>query len=193
MTPALATRPEILFGATTVGLTKEDITLLEVDGFVYYAQPDLALGSGFGGAIGMRGGAAIQKELNKLAEDGPLSTTEVVATGAGKLTAGLILHAVGPRFREDQVEEKLRLTMENVLRLAEEKGMTSLAFPGMGVGYYGIPAAVSARIMLDSLRKHLEKESGLREVLICLLDTPQLRAFEEAMREFDGRKGSHHA
>jgi O-acetyl-ADP-ribose deacetylase (regulator of RNase III) len=181
MTPAVTVAPEYLIAGKTVRLTREDITLLEVDGFVYYAQPDLVLGSGFGGAIGMRGGASIQKELNQIVENGPLSTTEVVVTEAGKLPANLIFHAVGPRFREDGIEEKLRETVDNVLRLAEEREIEKLAFPAMGVGFYGIPAPVSARVMLESLKKHLDGDSGLEEVTICVLDTPQFNAFQSAI------------
>jgi O-acetyl-ADP-ribose deacetylase (regulator of RNase III) len=166
---------------TAVRLTREDITELEVDAFVYYAQPDLVLGSGFGGAIGVRGGASIQKELNELASNGPLSTGEVVVTGGGKLKAGHILHAVGPRFREDDIEAKLRTTMLNVLQLAEEREVRTLALPVMGAGFYGIPVPVSARVMMTTLREHMEKGSGLREVVICLLDHPQTIAFRAVL------------
>ncbi len=51
---------------TTLRILQGDITTLEVDAFVYYARPDLALGSGIGGAIATRGGPKIQEELKKL-------------------------------------------------------------------------------------------------------------------------------
>ena len=116
-----------------------------------------------------------------MAERGPVATGEVVATEAGKLKADFILHAVGPRFREDDIEAKLLTTMKNALRLAEEKGVESVAFPSMGVGFYGIPAPVSARVMLEALKEHLGQESGIKKVAICVLDTPQFKAFESAM------------
>ena len=89
-------------------LIRGDITEIEVDGFVFYAQPDLALGSGFGGAISVRGGPGIQKELDEL---GPVETGGVVVSGAGKLHADFIVHAVGPRFNEEDTEGKLRTTV----------------------------------------------------------------------------------
>ena len=82
-------------------LIKGDITDLEIDAFVYYAQHDLALGSGFGTAISQRGGTKVQEELNSLA---PLKTTEVVITDAGEMKANHIIHAVGPRFQEENLE-----------------------------------------------------------------------------------------
>ena len=181
MEAAVAAPPTVTVNEAVIRLLRDDITELEVRAFVYYAQPDLNLGSGFGGAIGVRGGASIQKELNELAGDEPLPTGAVVTTEAGKLKADFIIHAVGPRFREDDIDGKLLATMRNILKAADEKGLGSLAFPAMGAGYYGIPAPVSARVMFEALKGYLSEETGIREVNICLLDAPQFKAFESAM------------
>jgi O-acetyl-ADP-ribose deacetylase (regulator of RNase III) len=178
MEAAVASDPQVTIRDTVVRLVKGDITELEVDAFVFYARQDLALGSGFGGMIGVRGGASVQKELNTLA---PVPDLEAVVSSAGKLAAEYIIHAVGPRFREDDIEAKLLTTMENCLLKAEEKGIKALAFPAMGAGYYGIPAPVSATVMLAALENHFRGETGLEEVTICVLDTPQFKAFEAAM------------
>ena len=95
--------------------------------------------------VGMRGGASIQKELDELK---PLGALQAVASAAGKLKAEYIIHANGPKFREDAIEDKLATTMANTLRVAEEKEVKSLAFPAMGAGYYGVPSPVSAKVML---------------------------------------------
>jgi O-acetyl-ADP-ribose deacetylase len=160
---------------SVVRLIKGDITDLEVDAFVFYAQPDLALGTGFGTAISLRGGQGVQKELDELA---PLGACEAVVSGAGNLKAEHIIHAVGPRFQEEDTEEKLRTTMVNSLKCAEEKGIQRIAFPAMGAGYYGIPSDVCARIMLDVIAGHLKGETGIKELVICVLDTPQYESFE---------------
>lgn len=169
---------EARVNSTVIRLIRGDITDLEVDAFVYYAQADLNLGAGFGGAIAVRGGPSIQKELDEL---GPLETGEVVASGAGNLKAEHIIHAVGPRFQELDVEEKLRATVRSCLRCAEEKGIQQLAFPLMGAGFYMIPPDLSARVMIDALVGHLDGDTGLTEVTICALDTPQYRTLQAAL------------
>jgi O-acetyl-ADP-ribose deacetylase (regulator of RNase III) len=128
--------------------------------------------------ITVRGGAAIQKELDGLA---PVPELEAVVSDAGKLTATYIIHAVGPRFREDDIEPKLHTTMENCLLRAKEKGIKTMAFPAMGAGYYGIPAPISAKVMLDALEAFLGQNADLDEVTICVLDSPQFKAFEAAI------------
>jgi O-acetyl-ADP-ribose deacetylase (regulator of RNase III) len=165
----------IQINQSVVRLSKADITDLDIDAFVFYAQPDLVLGSGFGGAIGVRGGPSIQKELEEL---GPLATGEAVISGAGKLKADYIIHAVGPRFQEEDTEAKLQTTMINSLKCAEEARVERIAFPAMGAGYYGIPPDLCARVMLDAIKSHLEGETRIKELVICVLDTPQYNAFK---------------
>ena len=158
-----------------VRLIKGDITDLDVDAFVFYAEPVLTLGSGFGGAIAVRGGASIQKELEQL---GPVALGEAVVSAAGNLKAEYIIHAVGPKFQEEDTEGKLRTTVLNSLLRAEQIGVERLAFPAMGAGYYGIPPDLCARVMLEVIRSHLQGETGIKDVVICVLDTPQYNAFK---------------
>ena len=160
---------------SVIRLIKGDITDLDVDAFVFYAESDLTLGSGFGGAIAVRGGASIQKELDQLA---PVAQGEAVVSAAGNLKAQYIIHAVGPKFQEEDTEGKLRTTALNSLRRAEQVGVERLAVPAMGAGYYGIAPAVCARVMLEVIRSHLEGTTCIREVVICVLDTPQYNAFK---------------
>jgi O-acetyl-ADP-ribose deacetylase (regulator of RNase III) len=112
----------------------------------------------------------------------PVADLEAVVSGAGNLAAEHIIHAVGPRFREDDIEAKLIETMGNCLLRAEEKGIKTLAFPAMGSGYYGIPAPISATVMAAALEAHLSGETGLQEVTICVLDRPQFNAFDAALK-----------
>ena len=163
---------------SVVRLIKDDITALDVDAFVFYAETALALGSGFGTAISVRGGPSIQKELQELA---PVATGEAVVSAAGSLKARHIIHAVGPRFQEEDIESKLRTTVINSLKLAEEKGIKRIALPAMGAGYYGIAPELCARVMLDVIKSHLKGETGIEELIICVLDTRQYESFRAAL------------
>jgi O-acetyl-ADP-ribose deacetylase (regulator of RNase III) len=89
----------------------------------------LKLGAGFGGAIAVRGGPQIQKDLDKLAPVGPY---QAVISNAGELKAKYIIHANGPKFQEEDMEGKIKTTIINSLKLADEKGIKKIAFPPMG-------------------------------------------------------------
>ena len=160
-------------------IVREDVTDVEVDAFVYYATSDLVLGSGWGTAIAVRGGPSVQEELNGLA---PVETGAAVITAGGEMKAKHIIHAVGPRFQEEDEEAKLRKTMLSVLKCAEENRVATLAFPPMGTGFYGVPLDLSARVMLETIRDRLSNgQSSIQEVLICLMDSREFPAFEAQM------------
>jgi O-acetyl-ADP-ribose deacetylase (regulator of RNase III) len=166
---------DVQMGRSVVRLIKGDITELDVEAFVFYAQPDLALGSGFGGAIAVRGGPNIQKELDGL---GPLATEQCVVTEAGKLKASYIVHAVGPRFNEDDMAGKLRHTVLNSLKAAEERGVKRIALPAMGAGFYGVPLDTCSQVMVDTIKSYLQGETELQEVIICVIDRREFAPFE---------------
>ncbi len=155
-----------------------DITDMDVDAFVFYARPDLALGTGFGTAIAARGGASIQKELDG---KGPLAACQAVVTAAGKLKAKKIVHAVGPRFQEEDMLGKLKTTVENSLRAAEEAGVRTLAMPAMGAGFYGVPLPGCARVMGETIRSYLEGGGAVAEVIICVLDSREYKVFHSEL------------
>lgn len=161
----------------TVGFITE---AADVDGMVFYARPDLNLGSGFGSAIATQGGPKVQEELKKI---GSANVTEVVVTGGGGLKAKWILHAVGPRFQEEKLEEKLQATIRNALKKAEEQKLKRIVFPAMGAGFYGVSLEACARISLETVREFLPQAGTLQEVLFCLRDSRELKPFQEQLRK----------
>lgn len=166
-------------------LVMTDITTLEVESFVFYAQHNLALGAGFGTAIAVRGGPSIQRELDSL---GPVETTEVVVSSAGEMKADYIIHAVGPRFQEEDLESKLKTTVENCLQAALGKELKQIAFPPMGAGFYGVPLDLSARITLGTIEEFLSGQTGISEVIVCLMDQREYQPFRKQLLEFRKEK-----
>jgi O-acetyl-ADP-ribose deacetylase len=163
---------------TDVVLLADDLTSLAVDAVVFYAKETLVLNSGFGTAIQTRGGDAIRKELEKL---GGVRMGEAVISTGGKLKARHVIHACGPKFQEADTERKLRDCVLAALRLADERGLESIAFPPMGAGFYGVPLELCARVVTDAIRDHLRKETSLREILICVIDMREFNAFRKGL------------
>ncbi|MEN8263870.1 MAG: macro domain-containing protein [Nitrospirota bacterium] len=157
-------------------LMRADITDIEVDSFVFYAQDDLKLSSGFGNSIAMRGGPTVRKEL---AEIGPVKVTDVVATSGGNMKAKFIIHADGPKFQEEDTEKKLKMTIGNSLKCAEEKGVDSIAFPPMGAGFYGVPIDRSAEITTETLALYLNNGVKIKNIIICANDNREYKALQK--------------
>jgi O-acetyl-ADP-ribose deacetylase len=156
----------------------DDITKLNVDGFVYYTRPDLQLGSGFGGMIRRRGGPDIQKQLNELA---PKRVTEAVLTNAGRLSAKFIVHTVGPELGEPQTEKKLEHAIVNALDLCESMKAERIAIPSMGTGFHGISAEQCAVTMMKAFGMFFCRDRYLSELIICCRDPWMLPVFNRVL------------
>ena len=167
-------------GNKVLRLVRGDLTDMEIEAFVFDITDDVKLGSGFGGAIQQRGGIVIQKQLDEI---GSCPTGEAVVTEAGILKADWIIHANGPKFREEDEEGKLRKTVQSALARAEEKGVKRLAFPPMGTGLYQVPLDLCSRVMVKTISDHLANGSTLEEVLIAAPDNREFDPFKAQIQE----------
>jgi O-acetyl-ADP-ribose deacetylase (regulator of RNase III) len=165
-------------GDKVLRLVRGDITDMDVQAFVFDITEDAKLGSGYGGAIQQRGGIVIQKELDEI---GSVPKGTAVMTEAGILKAERIIHVNGPKFREEGEEEMLRRTTTAALALAEEKGISQIAFPPIGTGLYQVPLDLCARVMVQTISEHLESTSSVKEVLLVALDNREHVPLEAAI------------
>jgi len=138
-----------------------DITQEEVDAIVNAANSTLLGGGGVDGAIHRAGGPSILAECRDL---GGCPTGEVKATGAGRLSAKHVLHAVGPVWRGGDAGEPEQLASchTRAIELAASLGDRTVAFPAISTGAYGYPlelaAPVAIRATQDAMRVHPDVE-----------------------------------
>lgn len=143
-----------------------DITKEEVDAIVNAANSTLLGGGGVDGAIHRAGGPEILKECKKIREtlypDG-LPVGEAVATKAGNLKAKYVIHTVGPIWRggDRNEDELLASAYRNSLRVAEELGLNTVAFPAISTGVYGFPSERAAKIVSRVLKEYFSKTPKL--------------------------------
>ncbi|MHC1627496.1 MAG: macro domain-containing protein [Candidatus Nezhaarchaeales archaeon] len=170
---------EVEINGRKLKLAKGDITELEVDAIVNAANERLKLGGGVAGAILRKGGWEIQEECDRI---GYCPVGDAVVTGAGKLKAKYVIHAVGPRYGEGDEDNKLRNATINSLKRADERKLKSIAFPAISTGIFGFPKDRCADIMLKTIIDYLKGETSLSEVIMCLYDEETYRIFEEKLK-----------
>jgi O-acetyl-ADP-ribose deacetylase (regulator of RNase III) len=139
-----------------ISLVEGDITKVAVDAIVNAANSSLLGGGGVDGAIHRVGGPQILEECRKLRASHygrGLATGQAVATTAGNLPAHWVIHTVGPVYttQEDR-SELLADCHRNALRVADELGASTVAFPAISTGIFGWPLPDAARIALDAVR-----------------------------------------
>lgn len=156
-----------------------DITTQSVDAIANAANEALRGGGGVDGAIHRAAGPELLDELRRRYPHGTPTGT-AVATDAFRLPARWILHAVGPIWRGGGhgESELLAGAYRSCLRLADELGATSVAFPAISMGIYGYPAEAGARV---AVRTVADTPSSVTLVRFVLRGGPVQEAFEAAI------------
>jgi O-acetyl-ADP-ribose deacetylase (regulator of RNase III) len=165
-----------------VSTVKGDITRQEVDAVVNAANRSLMGGGGVDGAIHRAGGASILAECKRIrAEDYPdgLPTGQAVATKAGDLPAKWVIHTVGPVYAKSEDRSHLLASCHTEsLRVADELGAKTIAFPAISTGVYGYPIEEAAPVAIAAVRN---AQTNVEEVRFVLFDDAAYRAFEKAL------------
>lgn len=144
-----------------IELVLGDITLRAADAIVNAANPSLLGGGGVDGAIHSAGGPAILEECKTIhAERGGLPAGEAVVTGAGRLPARYVIHAVGPVWQGGGhgEAELLASCYRNALRIAADLGLHTVAFPSISTGIYGYPVEQAALVAIGTVAGFLASE-----------------------------------
>lgn len=168
--------------APGIELVEGDLTEQNVDAIVNAANSSLLGGGGVDGAIHRRGGPEILAECHEIRRtrfpDG-LPTGRAVATTAGELPARWVIHTVGPVYARsaDPPGELASCHLES-LRVADELGVTTLAFPAISTGVYGYPLEEAASVAVAAVRG---AETRVAEVRFVLFGRPAFDVFARAL------------
>ena len=167
-----------------VELTRGDITRQHVDGIANAANEALRGGGGVDGAIHGAAGPGLLDELRRRFPNGTPTGT-AVATDAHDLPARWVFHAVGPIWRGGGHGERelLASAYRSCLRLADELGARSVAFPAISMGIYGYPPPDGARVAVQTVAQHLRGETQVELVRFVLFSDETYDLFIEAISE----------
>jgi O-acetyl-ADP-ribose deacetylase len=155
-----------------------DITTLEVDVIVNAANSQLAAGAGVCGAIHAAAGPRLAEECRAL---GGCRTGDVKVTGGHELAARWVVHAVGPVWAggASSEVELLASAYRRSIEEADALGATSIAFPAISTGVYGMPGELASRTAVATVSS-IPTVHVQRCVLVAF-DEATLRMLDEAL------------
>jgi O-acetyl-ADP-ribose deacetylase (regulator of RNase III) len=163
-------------------LLEGDLTTQDVDAIVNAANSTLLGGGGVDGAIHRAGGPSILaecEELRRTAFPDGLPTGRAVATGGGDLPARWVIHTVGPVYRtSDDPAGELASCHTEALRVADELGARTVAFPAISTGAFGYPLEEAAA---EAVRAVRGADTRVEEVRFVLFGREAFDAFEQAL------------
>jgi O-acetyl-ADP-ribose deacetylase len=150
-----------------VSVVRADITTLDVDAIVNAANSRLIPGGGVDGAINKAAGPELAKAMMAI---GRCPTGEAVITPAFKLKARLVIHTVAPVYSQHKEADVWRLLAgcyRKSLALAAAHGATSIAFPSLGTGVYGIPIARASGVAIEAAAAHFAGHDMPERLVFC--------------------------
>ena len=148
-------------------MAQDDITTLDVDAIVNAANASLLGGGGVDGAIHRAAGPRLLVECRTL---GGCPTGEARITAGYDLPARHVIHTVGPVWDDAgpvEAERLLRSCYTESLRLAEQAGLETIAFPGISTGAYGYPRDQACEDAVKAVSSWLATHDLPRLVTFC--------------------------
>ena len=169
-----------------IDLIQGDITRETTDAIVNAANSELLPGGGVCGAIHRAGGPTIAEECRKLrAERGPVSTGHAVATSGGRLPARYVIHTVGPVWSggASGEPEALASAYRESIRVADELGLKSIAFPAISTGIFGYPLREATQVAVESVREALPRAKNIDIVRFIVFDNAALEVYSQILNK----------
>ena len=162
----------------------DDITQQKVDAIVNAANNALLGGGGVDGAIHRAAGSQLLEYCRNL---NGCATGEAKITPGFNLPAKLVIHTVGPVWREGRYgeDELLASCYKNSLKLAVENKVKSIAFPAISTGVYSFPVKRATKIALTEVNKFLAGNSSINKVFFVCFDITTFDIYKRITGGYD--------
>lgn len=169
---------------TKVELVQGDITQQKVDAIVNAANTTLLGGGGVDGAIHRAAGPRLLEECRTL---GGCRTGEAKITSGYQLPAKSVIHTVGPVWVGGKNNEDRLLSdcYRNSLKLADENGLRTIAFPSISTGAYSFPIERASRIAVNTVREYLRTSKEIQKVVFVCFSKSDYEVYTELLQKTD--------
>src|SRR5262249_32511882 len=174
------------FGSVTVSLVNDNIAARGADVLVNAANNQLHMGGGVAAALRSRGGIEIHQEAVRHA---PARIGSVIRTGAGKLPATYVYHAVVIDYsvsKGTSLADVAEVT-RNLIGLAITDGVRTMALPLFGAGVGGLSIESSLTTILDGLETAAAEIDAPLHIEIAVWDKQDFKRAEEVFEGYSSQ------
>lgn len=149
-------------------ITGDIVNQPDADAIVNAANAQLRTGGGVAGAIHSAAGPGLAEECQPMA---PIKPGEAVISHGHNLPNPWVIHCLGPVYNVDKPsDELLAACYSNALRLADERGLSRVAFPAISTGAFGFPPKAAATLCAQTVSQILPDLQHLELIRFVLFD-----------------------
>ena len=179
------TSMQFLYGDRELRLEICDLLNAEVEVIVNSANDALTYDGGLAIQILASAGDILATQSQQLIQEyGRIESGMAVYTEAGHLPYKAVIHAVGPKAEEGDVQHKIERAVSRSLLLCETNDWSSIAFPAISTGFYNVPIETCAQAFFRSITHFWDarQETAVEKIIICLTEN-KFRPFFNAFRD----------
>lgn len=147
------------------------IAELEVDALVVGATESLFMNAGPAAAVARHGGVEIERAA---VEQGPIAPGAAVATTAGSLAAGYVIHAVAVGHDRRADPDQLRSAVRSALAFVAPLQLRRVAFALLGTEHGAFDPPEAAGVLVATL--HESATEPLETVVVATGNVAETRA-----------------
>lgn len=159
-----------------------DIFDLDVECIVNPANNSLLGGGGLDGLIHQNDGEELLDDTVKLAG---IYTGGAKITKAHKLKNDYIIHVVGPMDSNKKKNKLLEKTYLNLLSLADEYEIKSIAIPAISCGAFAMDIKDASKIAISAIKSYLQNHnSNIKKIYISLNNYKFFEEYKKLLDEY---------
>ncbi|GFR74775.1 core histone macro-H2A.1-like [Elysia marginata] len=176
-----------LFLGQKLTVMQGDLVKATADAIVHPTNSSMYFGGEVGQAIQRAGGKEFQQEVDILKAQGSIGPAEAAICPGHKFAAKFVIHVNSPTWSENNAQQNLDKAVKNVLKLADDKLLKSVALPSISSGNAGFPKQTAAQIILASIRDYFKtaKSSSLKQIFFVLYDAESVNVYTTELARLD--------
>lgn len=176
-----------LFLGQKLTVIQGDISELTVDAVVHPTNSSFSLSGQCGTSLKSAGGESFEAAVKEIS-DKSLSLGEAAISGSGDLLpCKHVIHVHSPSWPSTDAVENLEKSVKNCLTLAENKNLSTVAFPSVASGSNNFPKQTAAQTILRSIKDYFTSavSSQLTQIYFVLYDMESIGIYTSELAKLD--------
>jgi len=169
-----------LFLGQKLSVVQGNLTEFDVEAVVHPTNATFNLSGEVGSALSKVGGEDLDKAVQALhKEHGNLEISEATISDAPNLKPNHIIRIHSPVWGKGNPVEELEKAIQNVLSLADEKSLATIALPSIGSGMNNFPKQTAAQTILKAISNYFvtAMSSSLKQIYFVLFDMESIGVY----------------